>query len=306
MTHPKTPFLNFTQIPNVFFDYWMKKLSPAEFKVLMYIGRKTWGWRKNHDEISLSQMEEMTGLSRKGITKVMEKLEGFNLISRKRNQSTAGGYEPTTYEIIVHGSELSTPHTKEPRELSSLTPVNSVHIQKKDLTKEKEQQHSIQQRESQDTPLKNKVVVSPLKTRDPVTPCLENIQGLSEESARQLMAIYSEEKLKEAVEKMKSSKTPIENPSGWLYNCIKKNYKPPASPEEVTRKNKRQWEDRFKRFEDKTVAGTTIAVCNKYIEFYRGGAAGNGDYFNWDDPLCIEKVEMLLKSLISLEKEHGK
>ena len=51
---------NTSAIPNVLFDYWMEKLSPAEFKVLLCIARKTYGWHKDNDLISIKQIEKMT------------------------------------------------------------------------------------------------------------------------------------------------------------------------------------------------------------------------------------------------------
>ena len=39
----------------------------AELKVVMLVARKTFGWQKEDDKISLSQMEDATGLSRQGV-----------------------------------------------------------------------------------------------------------------------------------------------------------------------------------------------------------------------------------------------
>lgn len=39
----------------------------AELKVVMFVARKTFGWQKEDDKISLSQMEDATGLSRQGV-----------------------------------------------------------------------------------------------------------------------------------------------------------------------------------------------------------------------------------------------
>ena len=302
---------NYTQIPNVCFDYWMENLSPAEFKVLMCICRKTLGYHRPSDNLSLSQIMKLTGLSRGGVINSIEKLESVQLITRSRNQSAEHGCEATTYKIKVHSKgkplEEKELKNKQPSKLSRRGPsklsepglVHSVDRQKKEELKKEEQQQEVV---VEKTPLKNKVVVSTPKPKEPIIPCLENIPGLPEESARQLMKLYPEEKLEEAVEKMKASKTPVENPFGWLRSCIQEDYKLPPNSEEIVRKNRRKWDDRFTRLEDKTIAGTTISVGNKYVEFYRGGAAGCGDYFNWDDPHFIEKVELLLEKLNALEK----
>jgi len=70
---------NSTQIPDVILDRWMAVLSGAEFKVLLYIARRTYGFGKDSDDISLNQLargirrrdgtslDGGTGLSRSGL-----------------------------------------------------------------------------------------------------------------------------------------------------------------------------------------------------------------------------------------------
>src|SRR6266496_2341698 len=47
---------NTFQMPNVMVDVWLTELSGSEFKVAAYICRHTYGWNKESDGISLSQM----------------------------------------------------------------------------------------------------------------------------------------------------------------------------------------------------------------------------------------------------------
>lgn len=104
---------NYTQIPNEIFDVWMEKLTPAEFKVLLCVCRKTFGFHKNEDSISLKQIQEMTGLSRKGIVKNIGVLLEHSLIVKEQNKSKWGDFDPNTFAINVNsvggGRELSTP-----------------------------------------------------------------------------------------------------------------------------------------------------------------------------------------------------
>lgn len=129
---------NYTQIPNIVFDYWMAVLSPAEFKVLLCICRKTFGWKKDYDRISLKQLEKMTGLSRKGITQNLDSLIAHGLVTKVKSKTTDGDDAPNQYEINVNcmgeGSEINTLGV-----VNSVTQgvVNSVHPQKKDYTKER-------------------------------------------------------------------------------------------------------------------------------------------------------------------------
>lgn len=128
---------NYTQIPNNFFDYWMSVLSPAEFKVLMCISRKTFGWSKRYDAIPIKQIEKLTGLSRQGIIKNIESLIQHGLITKIKSKTDDGDDAINRYEINVNTVEGG-------GKLNSLGVVNSVDQgvvnsvdpQKKDYTKE--------------------------------------------------------------------------------------------------------------------------------------------------------------------------
>lgn len=90
---------NYTQTPNELFDEWLPNLNEAELKVLMVIMRKTFGWHKIRDKISLSQLEKHTGLLRQSILKASKSLENKGLISK--TVSGIKGREETSYELIV-------------------------------------------------------------------------------------------------------------------------------------------------------------------------------------------------------------
>lgn len=134
----------YTQIPNIVFDYWMEKLSPAEFKVLLCICRKTFGWHKAKDKISLRMLEKLTGLSKKGITKNISALLEYGLIHKISSVTEDGDPSANEYEVLVHeiikenniGRELSTlpPPTEYPGVVNSVHRgvVYSVHQQKKE------------------------------------------------------------------------------------------------------------------------------------------------------------------------------
>ena len=55
---------NYTQCPNDILDHWLPHLREAELKVLLVIIRKTFGYHKKRDKISISQIEKITGLHR--------------------------------------------------------------------------------------------------------------------------------------------------------------------------------------------------------------------------------------------------
>lgn len=57
----------YTQVPNQLFDM-MIGMSEAELKVTLFIVRKTFGFHQDQDQISYSQLEAGTGLSRPGVS----------------------------------------------------------------------------------------------------------------------------------------------------------------------------------------------------------------------------------------------
>src|SRR4051795_9527229 len=90
---------NYTPVPDELFDELLVELSGAELKVLLYIIRRTFGFKKDSDNISLSQMlngietrdglslDRGTGLSKKTLLEALRSLEEKNVITTQRRQS---------------------------------------------------------------------------------------------------------------------------------------------------------------------------------------------------------------------------
>lgn len=77
---------NFFQMPNVIVDEIMRYLTPAEYVCLQLIIRKTRGWNKQSDAISLSQFQEFTGIkSKRTIMRALHRLcaDEVGLVSKK-------------------------------------------------------------------------------------------------------------------------------------------------------------------------------------------------------------------------------
>ncbi len=75
---------NCTQCPNEILDRLLPIISPSQFKLVMAIVRKTYGWHKKSDDISLTQLERMTGMSRQTVIDASAPLRasGFIVIGR--------------------------------------------------------------------------------------------------------------------------------------------------------------------------------------------------------------------------------
>lgn len=101
----------YTQVPDELFDELMAHLSGAELKVLLYIIRRTFGFKKDTDNISLSQicsgiitrdgevLDKGTGLSKQSVVTALKGLIEKNAIVALQNSSKEKGHEPTTYSL---------------------------------------------------------------------------------------------------------------------------------------------------------------------------------------------------------------
>jgi phage replication O-like protein O len=102
---------NTTQIPNEVFDTLMSHLSGGELKVLLYICRRTFGFRKDRDSISLTQiaqgittkagrvLDQGTGLSKRHVINALKALEKRNIITVTRKVDATGLNEVNTYSL---------------------------------------------------------------------------------------------------------------------------------------------------------------------------------------------------------------
>ena len=89
---------NHTQTPNELFDDHMRYMSGSELKVILAICRKTFGWHKEQDNISLSQLMELTGLTRSSVINAIKSLIARGLIARRK---IGNSYE---YALILSAS----------------------------------------------------------------------------------------------------------------------------------------------------------------------------------------------------------
>jgi len=118
---------NYTQTPNDLFDHWLPHLGEAELKVLLVILRKTFGWHRTRDRISLSQLSDITGLDRRNVMKATKKLQEKGLI--KKEVIGDNGSQQTYYELIVgevsnncyQGRETPPPRGEKPPTKETLT-----------------------------------------------------------------------------------------------------------------------------------------------------------------------------------------
>ncbi|HEY7309562.1 MAG TPA: replication protein [Gemmataceae bacterium] len=124
---PRALIPNSTQIPDLILDHWMAELSGAEFKVLMYIARRTYGFGKESDTISLSQiaggltrrdgrvLDRGTGASRSSVARSLKELEERGLVIRTMNLAQSGReFEENTYRINLDWEPPNEPSGGQP------------------------------------------------------------------------------------------------------------------------------------------------------------------------------------------------
>ena len=106
----KTPAPNFTQTPNDLFDHWLPHLGEVELKVLLVIMRKTFGWHRKREMISISMFQKLIGSNRNNIVNAVNNLIEKGIISKSIEGSL--GTEETYYELVIDeggGSTNSVP-----------------------------------------------------------------------------------------------------------------------------------------------------------------------------------------------------
>src|SRR5687767_4108032 len=111
---------NTTPIPDEIFDELLADLSGAEVKVLLYICRRTFGWKKESDNISLNQMlhgitrkdgiklDRGVGLSKPTLLRTIRDLCAKTSLSRSSVRARRRGLKPrtTAYRWRTHQSPL--------------------------------------------------------------------------------------------------------------------------------------------------------------------------------------------------------
>ncbi|MBU0607283.1 MAG: replication protein, partial [Armatimonadetes bacterium] len=102
---------NGTFVPDDVFDVLAPRLSEAELRVLLYIVRRTFGFGKHADAISLKQLtdgitardgrvlDHGTGMSRKGVIGGIKGLLGKGVISVHRRLDDRGENQVNVYTL---------------------------------------------------------------------------------------------------------------------------------------------------------------------------------------------------------------
>jgi hypothetical protein len=243
---PGFQFPTTTPVPDEVFDVLMPQLSGAELKVLLYICRRTFGFKKDSDSISFSQiahgiitragrvLDGGTGLSKRHVINALKVLEKKNIITVTRTVDEAGLNGVNTYSLNIRASENGV-GTKSPQGVvNSSSPGGSEKsapgvVNSSSLTTNREQETVIQETD---------IVVDVAKD-------LENF-GIAKSAVTKLIqdypAQYIREKLAIAQGLVAAGSCLVsQNPAGWLRKAIEEDYSPPRTyhrPRHKDRKTK--------------------------------------------------------------------
>lgn len=102
---------NYTSVPDELFDALAPELSEAELRVLLYIVRRTFGFKKESDAISVSQMvngittragvrlDRGTGLSRRGVINGCNGLVAKGVVTVSKRRTAKGDSDVNVYRL---------------------------------------------------------------------------------------------------------------------------------------------------------------------------------------------------------------
>ncbi|MDD7545601.1 replication protein [Actinobacillus porcinus] len=129
--------------PNSIIDELLSELSHSELKCYLVVLRKTKGWNKEEDYISVSQFMKVTGLSNRSVIDACESLVERGILERRTGERNTNIYSIKTYKPVTSEksslvknfpttSEKSSPVTSEKSSHTKNTIKNN--IQNKNLT----------------------------------------------------------------------------------------------------------------------------------------------------------------------------
>ena len=100
----------YTAIANEILEQLVNRdLLGAEFRILLFIIRKTYGYHKKQDKISLTQFEKGTGLSRPTIVKTLKNLEIRNMIIKFSIEESEGNITQFVFQKDADKWVVNTP-----------------------------------------------------------------------------------------------------------------------------------------------------------------------------------------------------
>ena len=125
--------VNSFQLPNSVIDELLADLTGAELKCYLYVLRKTKGWNKEEDSISVSQFMKVTGLSNRKVIDACERLVELGLLEQKIGSNKIKVFSVKDYKTSSSEESSLVKKVHSGSEESSLSVVKKVHTQNNNI-----------------------------------------------------------------------------------------------------------------------------------------------------------------------------
>jgi len=228
------PSPNGTIVPDDVFDVLAPKLTEAELRVLLYVVRRTFGFKKERDAISISQMtsgiktrdgkvlDAGTGMSKSAVWRGVQGLVKKGVLQVERALSEQGDYETNVYSLRFRGQAG-------PEGLGvSLSENRGVSLQKNHPSSPKEPPVSLQESRQQ--------TVLQETEQQHVDVVIDQLAefGISRRTAEQLASRYPEPYILQKLDfvqwlKEQRSSLVAKSPAGYLRRALEEDYQPPPA-----------------------------------------------------------------------------
>lgn len=125
--------VNSFQLPNSVIDELLADLTGAELKCYLYVLRKTKGWNKEEDAISVSKFMKVTGLSNRKVIDACERLVELGLLEQKIGSNKIKVFSVKDYKTSSSEESSLVKKVHSGSEESSLSVVKKVHTQNNNI-----------------------------------------------------------------------------------------------------------------------------------------------------------------------------
>ena len=234
---------NGTFVPDDLFDLLAPRLTEAELRVVLYIIRRTFGFGKNSDAISLKQLTEGittrdgrildngTGMSRKGVIAGIKGLLDKGIINVEKREDERGENHINIYTLRFRDGVVTSGNYRS--NLNTLPVVTGGYPQETVLQEPVEQQLPLPGSNSTEARRRPSVVVDndPAWGRPDLYEGLRDL-GVHHLTAGKLLRQYDHAEIEILVgfvsQRLQQGWTPQESAAAWLVSAIRDHYEPPS------------------------------------------------------------------------------
>lgn len=132
----------FTPVPHELIDEHLLEMSGPEVKVLLVILRKSHGWNRETETISLSQLSKIAGISTSTCSDSVKALVDRGLVKKTTNSTTENGHCASTYEPCFEDDPPSRPSEEATRSSEDPSRPSEEYKEERKEAKERKEYYS--------------------------------------------------------------------------------------------------------------------------------------------------------------------